>query len=206
MIPENKLSSYSVPAAFKGTDRLPFNETTGYEVGPVAFQDSSLGLQYQPWRIRLVGDGVYVTSPNTPESLVFTKRCITHLSLAFDQNARYVVAYLLKGTELWLYWFDPVVQKFTHTWLESGVRDVYVTLPDKRDFQLADSDIGIFYTKDDLLCARWQIERYQNIQVLQTGIAGRLLRVGMNVHYRLQFIFQAQPYDTYSCTLELNCL
>lgn len=206
MIPEGHLSSYPVPAPLVGPDRFPFNELMSYETGPIAFQDSSHGMQYQIWRIRVVGDDVYVTAPNTPETVVFSKRCITHVSLSFDQNARYVIAYILEGNALWLYWYDPVVQQFTHTWLEDGVRDVCVTMPDKRKFQISESDIGVFYTKGALLCARWQIERYQNIQILQEGVAGRLMRVGMNAHYRLQFIFQAQPYETYSCTFDLNCL
>ncbi len=206
MIPENRLSSYGVVASLVGSDKFPISDSVEYEEGPVAFEDATKGLQFQIWRIRLVGDSVYVTAPNTPETLVFSKRCITQVSLSFDQNARYVVAYIIKSTELWLYWYDPVVKAFTHTFIEDGVRDVRITMPDKRDFQLADSNIGMFYTKEDRLCARWQIDRYRVVQELETGIGGRLMRVGMNAHFRLQFIFQAQPYGDYSCTIGLNCL
>lgn len=206
MIPENRLSSYPVPAPFLGPDRFPFTDTVDYELGPVQFQDPTQGLEFQTWRTRLVGDSVYVTSPTTPETLLFSKRGITRVSLAFDQNARYLIAYLLNGTDLWLYWYDPTLQQFTHSFIMSGVRDVCITMPDKREFQLDSSDIGMFYTREDGLYARWQNERFLQEQVLATGIGGRLLRVGMNAHFRLQFIFQALPYETYSCTLELACL
>lgn len=206
MIPENRMSSYPVIADLVGSDRFPITDALEYEEGPIHLQDITQGLQYHIWRIRLVGDDVYVTSPSTPETKLFSNPRITQVSLAFDQNARYVVAYILDNTELWLYWYDPTLQRFAHTFIESGVRDVRITMPDKRDFQINLSDIGMFYTKGDVLYARWQIDRYGVTQELQRGIAGRLMRVGMNNHYRLQFIFQAQPYETYSCTRELNCL
>ena len=206
MIPDNRLSSYPVPAALVGSDKFPITDTLEYEEGPFALQDVSRGLQYQIWRVRLIGESVYVTSPTTPETEVFSKRGITQVSLSFDQNARYVVAYIINNSQLWLYWYSPVLQSFTHTQIDDGVRDVRITMPDKRDFQIPESVIGMFYTKGDKLLVRWQTDRYGDVQELQSGIAGRLMRVGMNAHYRLQFIFQAQPYETYSCTRELLCL
>lgn len=206
MIPENRLSSYPVPAALVGSDKFPITDTLEYEEGPFGLQDTSRGLQYQIWRIRLIGESIYVTSPTTPETEVFSKRGITQVSLSFDQNARYVIAYIINSSQLWLYWYSPILQSFTHTQIDDGVRDVRITMPDKRDFQISESVIGMFYTKGDRLLVRWQTDRYGAVQELQRGIAGRLMRVGMNAHYRLQFIFQAQPYETYSCTRELNCL
>ena len=206
MIPENRMSLYPVITDLVGSDRFPITDILEYEEGPIHLQDITQGLQYHIWRIRVVGDDVYVTSPTTPETKLFNNPRITQVSLTFDQNARYVVAYILDNTDLWLYWYDPTLQRFAHTFIESGVRDVRITMPDKRAFQIDSSDIGMFYTKGDVLYARWQIDRYGVKQELQRGIAGRLMRVGMNKHYRLQFIFQAQPYETYSCTLELNCL
>lgn len=205
MIPEKKCSALSIAAKYKGADMLPYTDTCDFEEGPIHLQDPSQGLQYQIWRARIVADTVYITSATKPETPVITVRGIQEVSLAFDQNARYVVLYLVQGN-MWLYWHDPAIQQYTHTLLETGVISPRASLDDKREMQRDNSEIILAYVKDGNLYYRGQRDRYQIPHLLQTGVAGRLMRVGMNANYRLQFIFQAQPYDIYSCTLELNCL
>ena len=205
MIPNKDCSFLSVVAKYKGADMLPYSDTCDYEDGPIYLQDASQGLQYQVWRARIVADTVYLTSPTTPETPIITVRGIKSVSLAFDQNARHLLAYLL-GDDVWLYWYDPAIQRYTHTLFETGVISPRVTLDDKREMQRDYSEIILAYVKDGNLYYRGQRDRYQIPYLLQAGVAGRLMRVGMNSKYRLQFIFQAQPYDTYSCTLEVNCL
>lgn len=203
--PHAHLSAYPVVASLVGADRLPSTDTVVYQEGPIGLADSSQGLQAQIWRGRLIGDTFYVTSPTTVETPLFDRRGIRQVSLSFDQNGRPLVAYLIEG-DLWLYWHSTVERRFVHTLLESGVRDGHVILPDKRAFQLENSEVGVYYTKGDQLLWRRQLERYETAHLLLQGIGGRLMKVGMNAHYRLQFIFQAHDYDTYSCTLELGCL
>lgn len=199
------LSSYPVVADLFSAEKLPSSDRVVYERGPVALADSSQGVDYQLWRGRLVGDTVYLTSPTTPETPVFTVRGIRQISLGFDQNGRPLVAYMIDDV-LWMYWYSTVEQQFIHSAFESGVRDVRVLLPDRRKFQLESSEVGVYYTQADRLVWRRQLDRYTIPYVLLEGIGGRLMKVGMNAHYRLQFIFQAQPYGTYSCTHELACL
>ena len=184
---------------------LPYTDTCDYEDGPIYLQDASRGLQHQIWRARIVADTVYLTSPTTPETPILTVRGIKSVSLAFDQNARHLLTYLL-GNEVWLYWYDPVIQGYTHTLFETGADSPRVTLDDKRELQRDSSEVILAYVKNGNLYYRGQRDRYQIPYLLQSGVAGRLMRVGLNSHYRLQFIFQAQPYGTYSCTLETNCL
>lgn len=204
--PHANLSSWPVPAALGSAERLPATDQIVYEKGPIQLSDTSQGLDYQLWRARLVGDTVYLTSPTKAETPLFSLRGVTQISLSFDQNGHPLLAYLINSNEMWLFWYDPVIQSFTHTLLENEVRDVRVILPDRRKFQLAYSEVGVYYTKNDALYWRRQLERYQHSHLLLQGIGGRLLKVGMSTHYRLQFIFQAHDYDTYSCTLELGCL
>ncbi len=184
---------------------LPYTDTCDFEEGPIHLQDPSQGLQYQIWRARIVADTVYITSATTPETPVITVRGIQEVSLAFDQNARSVVLYLVQGN-MWLYWHDPTIQQYTHTLLETGVISPRASLDDKREMQRDNSEIILAYVKDGNLYYRGQRDRYQIPYLLQTGVAGRLMRIGMNINYRFQFIFQAQPYGDYSCTIGLNCL
>ncbi len=164
-----------------------------------------MGLDYQIWRARLVGDTVYITSPTTPETPVLTVRGITEISLTFDQNARYVVTYLV-GDQVWVYWFDSVPSRFVHTLVETEAYSPRISLDDKRVMALDDSNIILAYVKDNCLYCRSQKDRYQISYLLEENIGGRLMRIGMNINYRFQFIFQAQPYGDYSCTVGLNCL
>ncbi len=205
MMPDKQCSSQAIVSQYRGADRLPFDGRYDYEDGPIYIQDTSQGLQVQIWRARIFGDTIYLTSPNTPEFPVLTRRGIEEASLAFDQNGRYLISFLIRGN-LYLYWHDPVIQEYAQTFLDSEVTSARITLDDKRRLQRDASEVILAYTKNNSLYYRGQLDRYQVPYLLQSGIAGRLMRVGMNSHYRLQFIFQAQPYGDYSCTIGLNCL
>ncbi len=205
MIPSGTCSTNPVVALYSKANALPFTNLVDYEDGPVYIQDTSSGMDYQVWRARLVGDTVYITSPTTPETPVFTVRGISEISLTFDQNARYVITYLVAG-EVWVYWFDTIPSRFVHTLVETGAYSPRISLDDKRKMALSSSNIILGYVKDNCLYCRSQKDRYQIPYLLEENIGGRLLRIGMNINYRFQFIFQAQPYGDYSCTVGLNCL
>ncbi len=205
MIPHGACSTEPVVAFYSKANALPFTDLVDYADGPIYIQDASEGLNYQVWRARVIGDVVYITSPTTPETPVMSVRCISEVSLTFDQNARYVISYLVEGT-LWIYWFDPVLSRFVHTQLEEDVISPRIDLDDKRPLALESSNIILAYVKDNNLYCRSQQDRYQIPYLLEENVYGRLLRIGMNINYRFQFIFQAQPYGDYSCTVGLNCL
>ena len=205
MIPEQACSTYPVVGLFKSSDVLPYTDTVDYEDGPYQLADTSRGLQYQTWRTRLVGDTVYITAANHVESVVMVMRCVTEVSLAFDQNGRYLLTYLKNG-DMWVYWYDPIAYKFVHTLLEVDVISPRATLDDKRDLFVTMSEVILAYVKDGNLYYRGQNDRFGIPHLLQQDVGGRLMRIGMHTDFRLQFIFQAKPYTTYSCTLDLNCL
>ncbi len=198
-------SSVPVISFYSKAKVLPFSNLISYEDGPIYIQDTSMGLGHQIWRGRLVGDTFYLTSPTTPETAIMTVRGITEISFTFDQNGRYVVAYLVENA-LWLYWFDPISSKFIHTFLEAEVISPRVSLDDYRPLQLSVSNIILAYVKNNNLYCRVQEDRYLIPYLLEEKIGGRLMRIGMNINYRFQYVFQAQPYNDYSCTVGLNCL
>ncbi len=198
-------SSTPVIAFYSKAKVLPFSNLISYEDGPVYIQDTSMGLGHQIWRGRLVGDTFYLTSPTTPETAIMTVRGITEISFTFDQNGRYVVAYLV-GSVLWLYWFDPAVNEFIHTPLDSDVISPRISLDDYRPLLLSSSNIILAYVKNNNLYCRVQEDRYQIPFLVEEDIGGRLMRIGMNINFRFQYVFQALPYEDYSCTVGLNCL
>ncbi len=205
MMHKDAFSFEPVVSKFKGADALPFTPSVDYEDGPIHIQDTSEGLQYQIWRARIVADTVYITSATLAETPVMTVRGIEEISLAFDQNGRHLLTYLV-NEGVWLYWYDPILQRYAHLLIEVGAISPRITLDDKRTLQRSSSEIILAYVKNNNLYCRSQLDRYQITYLLQEVVGGRLLRIGMNSVYRMQFIFQAQPYGDYSCTVGLNCL
>lgn len=203
---DRQVSSYGVVAEFVGAARLPFTDRVNYEDGPIAFEDTTKGMFYQKWRARLISNTIWVTNPMLKETALYTRKCIKQISLSFDQNARYSLLYILENGDMWLYWYDTVLQSFAHTLLDTGVRDGQITVPDKRELLQPFSEVGIFYTKGTNLYYRGQFDRYTIPHLLAEGIGGRIIQVGFNEQLRTQIVFQQIPYSTYSCTLELNCL
>ncbi len=199
MLPEGSISYLVIPAPFVGAARLPTTDYLDYEDGPIAIQDPYSGLDYQVWRLRLVGDSLWLTAPNTPEFVFLTIRGLTCLSLAFDQNARPLIAYLLNDV-LMLYWYDSQLPGYVHTQFDSGVSSVKIRLDDKRQAFSGSSDVLLSYAKGDTLYCRVQRDRFNTPYVIQQGIGGRLMQAGLNNQWRFQWLLQMTPYTDYAYT------
>lgn len=196
MLPENRLSTYPVPSPFIGAGLLPNSDTVDYVDGPVGVQNTDGGLRNQKWRARLINADVSLVSPNTPEFVIATIRCCRVISLAFDQNARYLLAYLIDDV-MWLYWYDPLLLEYTHMQLATGVSSLRMSLDDKRMSQSSTSQILLVYVQDGDLYYRKQADRYGVPYLLQTGVAGRIIKVGMNKGNRFQILFEKNPFPVY---------
>lgn len=194
MMPLDRLSVEPVPADYLAPDSTdPPNKLTDYELGGVALNDASLGLQYQTWTCRadLATGEVFLRAPDVAEALLFTAPGITELSLAFDQNMRPFVAYVQEGQARFR-WYDTVLGANRITDLDPLDRTPKCCMDDKRPWQVAQgsNDIILAYLRGGSLYYRQQRDRYETERLLATGISGRLLRVGMNVQRRLQFLIE----------------
>lgn len=190
MIPLNRLSVTPQPAEFLEPDDIETpSSLVDYELGGVDLNDASQGLRVRNWRLRMVGNDVRINADGVPETTLFTRSGITELSLAFDQNMRPYVAFIQNGQAI-LRWYDTLAQQQVFLDLAEGTVTPRVCLDDKRPLQVGASDVILAYVLNDNLYFRAQRDRFEVEYLLQANVGGRLIRVGMNRKYRLQFLME----------------
>ncbi|USD19956.1 hypothetical protein MJO52_12795 [Microbulbifer variabilis] len=192
MLPDNQLSSQAVPTAFIGGAALPVRHIIDYERGGIAIQDTSRGLDYQTWRVRILNDGkaIVLDAQQVAASTVISGTNITEVSLAFDQNMRPVIAYVESGTAK-LYWYDSSqAQQVTTSW--PGIITPRVSLDEKRPLQQQASDVIFAYLKNGNLYHRRQRDRYGSEYLLASNVnSPGLVKIGMSRNFRLQFLLKS---------------
>jgi hypothetical protein len=190
MIPGNSLSNPTEYAPFLYGDSLPTTNHIDYEMGGIAIQDASQGLQYQLWQAALVGNNVILTPQITISSpvTIYSGNNITEISFTFDQNMTPFLAFVQDGTAKY-YWYDNSLHSYTTVSLPSGVTNPRVCLDDKRAIEsaLGHNDIILAYIRSNNLCFRMQRQRFLTEYVLATNVNATLVKIGMNTVNRLQF-------------------
>lgn len=193
MMPGNVLSTAPQIGYYLEPDDLDPSKVLDYELGGVALNDASLGLQFQVWKLEIkniLGTnnyGIYLSAPNTPETLQFTGPNITEACLAFDQNMRPFVAFVENGqAKFW--WWDSLISQAVFTTLPVGTGSPKCCLDDKRLLQSNTSDIILTYVRSGSLYFRMQRDRYTvEYTLISGGVTSQVIRVGMNNVNRLQF-------------------
>ena len=188
-LPGNALSVPARPGQLLAPDNLgrPLR-TTDYELGGIALNDPSQGLQVRNWRLTLVGNEVRVAGdPYTTETVVFTETGITEVSMAFDANMQPAVAYLAFSIAK-LRWYDATVPGYDTVILPSDARSLVLVMDDKRDSAAAYRDVLLFYIRTNRLCYRQQRERFFTERTLCwfEGNAVSISKAGMNDALRMQ--------------------
>ncbi len=194
MIPDERLSTTPLPAAFYGADAIePPSAVTDYELGGVALNDPSQGLQTQTWTSwydEESGD-VMISAPGIPAVALFNAPGVTELSFTFDQNMRPFHAYV-QGGQAKYRWFDTILGDTRISNLDADDYSPRCCFDDKRALQTAEgtNDIILAYVRGGALYYRQQRERFETERELSATVPGRFLRVGMSVTNRLQFLFE----------------
>lgn len=184
MIPDMVLSTASMPAVFVGGRAFPVQKHIDYELGPIAIQDASRGVDYQMWRTRMQNDYVYLSAPNVQEFVLLDLPEITEISFTFDQNANVIFAYVQDGIAK-LYWFDASVGDYVTTVFGADVLTPRITLDDKRLTQRSVSDVLLFYQRDSKLMMRMQRERFSIEHALASGVTDGVVKCGMMRNLRV---------------------
>lgn len=161
-----------------------------YELGGIALNDGTQGLQVQNWRARLVGNEIRVApDPYTTETVLVTGAGITQISIAFDQNMNPVVAYVQSGLTK-LYWYSTALEAMTTTTFAADVRSPFLCMDDKRNAAslLNINDVLLFYVRTNRLCYRQQRDSYNTERTLAwfDGAAVTIKKAGMNYGLRMQ--------------------
>ncbi|NLD08536.1 MAG: hypothetical protein GX667_02990 [Xanthomonadaceae bacterium] len=70
MMPDNEKSTVSVVANFEGGRGKPTSGVIDYELGGIALNDPSKGLDYQIWRSRKIQDRILLDNPNISKPII----------------------------------------------------------------------------------------------------------------------------------------
>jgi len=194
-LPDNTLSEITVEGVLLTPDidgRSP-NKLVDYELGGVALNDASQGIDVKIWRATYSGGSVkFSPSPFVSETSVITVAGITELSIAFDQNMRPTVAYRAGG-ECRLYWYDSLIESPTTTVFNPTALSPFLTMDDKRYSADERNDILFFYIQDGVLCYRQQRDRFGVERELTTVPGGYYIKkCGMNNGLRLQLELESE--------------
>ena len=189
MIPNNSLSQVLVKGDWLENTLPEPQLTIMYSWGGAHLQDPTQGLHVQIWTFEVFEDNVYVESPNTGRTFLFTAPDISEIYGTFYQNMQPFVAFVGAGqAQFW--WFDTTAGHTVISSLPVGSITPRCALDDIRRLEAPSSDIILAYVRNDILYYRQQRDRYTIERVLREGVSGKIVRMGMNVFYRLQFKFQ----------------
>jgi predicted Rdx family selenoprotein len=197
-IPEGRLSTTVVEGAFQPPENRVFYALISYERGPVAIEDTSLGLLYQDWTLTWnPSTGQLTATPETtgiPELSIIVADLVS-ISFTFDQNARISFAYTTTVSS-YLYWYDSALAQTVTTDLGADAITPALLLDDKRDMESAANDMLLWYTKAEgggtyeLFMLR-QRDRFLTEYSMATGLTKQYIHnIGMSSELRLQIMLK----------------
>lgn len=192
-IPGNALSNVLIEAPFIGArNRNTVNQYIDWEDGPIAIEDVTSGLDYQPWRCRIETDSstwdIIINPENGSDTTIITSsNPISECSLAFDQTGKPYIAYVENDVSK-MYWYDSTIPDYDTLVLPANCVSPRITLDDKRPSQVGESDIILAYVNEGKLCYRQQRDRFLTEYILAEDLETHLVKIGMNVKYRMQFL------------------
>lgn len=181
------------------------SKLTDVELGGIGLQDPSAGLQVQTWTLTIVLNGLqgdfYLSAPNFPPTLLFSRVNVTWGRLAFDQNMFPIIAYVDQYGAGY-YWYDPIVHAYSFVVMDAAVKTPCVSMDDKRDIptRVGSNDVILAYMKGNGLYYRIQRDRYSTEYLLKNDMTSiisnpDLWKIGMNEGMRLQFLFHGNLYQ-----------
>lgn len=189
MIPDlPNLSSPAIQADFL----MPYNRGKAALVdharGGVALLDASKGLNVKNWICEVSESGVYISSYDVAPFKVETLVGIpSWISMAFDQNMHYVLAYTLESdSNSFLYFFDSAQGAYVE-YLLGRVHTPFVRMDDVRDAAQSTREVVLSYIKDNSLCVRVQRDRFGAEHVLTPSAGSKIIQCGMNKANRFQW-------------------
>lgn len=204
MFPNNRLSTHAAFAPWREPVRGAGDLLVDYEVGGIAINDGSLGLNVKQWECRAVrvdtfGDpqwSVDVRADGGWVQLFLQDDQIHEVSLAFDGNMSPIIAYR-DDSGSYIRWFDHAESDFALIALPAGTQTPRCCIDEKRPALSAISDAVVAYVRDGALYFRLLRERFELEHVLKSGLGpgAKLICLQMNMVGRLQWQFRGIPDD-----------
>jgi len=191
-IPQNALSLGASPAPLLAPDSEGrASRIVDLELAGVELQQGQQGLRVRDWRLELVGNDIRMSKRSEITfTTVITEAGITQVSLAFDQNMNYAVAYVALNVAK-MRWFDATIPGFTTLTLPADASSPFLSMDDKRDMATSGNrnDVILAYIRGNRLVYRQQRDRYLTERTLAwfEGASVSINKMGMNRSLRLQF-------------------
>lgn len=189
MLPNGVLSDQVIYAPFIPPRDIYPTPLVDYELGGVALNDSSQGLQVKVWHGVYTKGSIVFDAPGVDPTVIYTASGITEFSMTFDQNMQPFLAYVQNKIARFR-WYDTTVNQFVVVDLPAGSITPKCCLDDKRSRETPSSDILLFYVNNGNLYYRQQRDRFTIEYLLKTGVGGTLKQVGMNLVNRMQLILE----------------
>lgn len=189
MIPDiPNLSNPVMPDAFCIPYRQEKAPLVDYARGGVALLDASKGLNVKNWTCEANQDGVFISAPGVPLFKAETLPGeITWISLAFDHNMHYNLAYVLAGMGAFWYWYDAMQQRYVTDSLGS-ISTPVARMDDVRKYANMYNDIVLSYIRGSALCCRVQRDRYRIEYQLATNAGTTIRQCGMQENNRFAWV------------------
>lgn len=199
MIPDNEESTTVVSGDFLYPDNIiPLTLQEDYEMGGIAIQDPSQGLEVQVWRCKWEESTRTVTL--YPEKFgdpvdILTDVDIRELSFSFDQNMRWVLAVLHTDGKFFLHWYDTAQEKYVETRID-GVSTFKLANDTKSEdsIRYGLSDVILTYIQLNKLYVRNQRDRYLIQHLINPDIPANVFisNFGMSTRNRMQWRMKAR--------------
>lgn len=191
MIPQNVLSTQSIPAQFVFPRNIPKRPLIDYEYGGTDLNDAAAGLRVKVWKGEFVDGQVILSAQDvSPVAILSIAGEVLDIGIAFDQNMQPFVCWELVTGGSFFYWFDSLISNFVTTQLPAGSFTPRCCIDDTRDLQvqIGNTDIILAYCRAENLYFRMQRERYQTEHLLgDVAGPGGLIQIGLNRLLRMQF-------------------
>jgi hypothetical protein len=189
MLPDEVLSTVSLPAQFIFPRNIPRRHLIDYEYGGAGINDPQGSLRLKVWKGEYIENEVVLSATGVAPVSVLAIEGLSDFSFTFDRNMRLAVAYEFEdGSTPRFRWFDTIANDYVTLVLPSGSITPRCAHDDNRDNQSGISDIILAYCRAGSLYFRAQRERYAEEHLLsaEAGESG-LIQIGMNSGWRLQF-------------------
>lgn len=203
MLPGNRTyditaSNMQLVAPYLRPDNFaPGSELSDYEMGGLAIQDASQGLQTQVWRgCWNASDSTAYLIPNfncADATPLFVEPGVVEFTFTFDQAMNWVAATRKADNTAKLYWYDTVTETRIVTDY-TDIQSIKLSHDDKRQLQVLQGLTDVIFTyitySDKRIRYRTQRERYLTEWLasnVQYPSRSRIQQFGLTEAFRMQW-------------------
>ena len=179
----------------EGVLELPLtdNLNSNYFKGGSIINDST-DMFNNTWLYTYEANNIQIRNLTTMEPTIIldTIENIYQVSVTFNQNMQAQYCYIVED-QLYLYWFDSLINNYTATLLTDEVTSCYILLDETRDNLIDTSNNLLYYIKNNNLYLRKQNERFTIEHLAYTNLPSKskIYNIQKTIDtQRLQFIIK----------------